>query len=253
MSIRYSRLAIIGNDRTMRVFLFVLISLSAKFVLADKLDLKIDVAKHDYAVEKVEIEKEVYHQASKIAEPYLDMVPLNEEQLKIKFPDIFKRKYFCYLFPISKAAKRRNLPAEIKVCRNRGKGKISTDYKFIGQYGNHVLIKIWGYEWRGFVSVNLSNGQAFSTKGKPFTSNSITAISHSYDAYTDNGTSIQINGLGSDMVYHTNFSDWSMLETIFSKGAYYIKLEKTIPRYIRPIRYLKFTIKDKQSSDKSTI
>lgn len=249
MSLRYLEMKKNFSERIIRVLLLVLFILSANIVRAENCELEFRVISNNISVEVAEIESSVYNQASKISEPYLNLTPSTEEQLQLKYPNIFKLKNHCYHFPINLAAKQGDLTPEIKVCRNLVESKAHSNYKFLGVYANHALIEISGYEFWGFISVDLSNGLAFDTMGKPLTANGKTALSHS-NYYGEE--EIAISHLKENMHYTIGIDGWNTTESKFAMGVHYLKLENrhSPMKCKRKVAFLKIMKKHTEANPK---
>ena len=168
------------------------------------------------------IDKSEYEKAKKNSEEFVKFTKMSEQSLSKKYPEIFKIKDSCYTFPTNLNIGIGIRTAELKVCKNRIQSKEYSDYEFKGIYCGNALIEIIGYESWGFLSVDLKNGLAFFTMGKPLTSNGETAISYS-NYYGEE--EIAFTDLKTKKQYVIGIEGWRTIESKVFKNVYYLKLE----------------------------
>ncbi len=127
------------------------------------------------------------------------------------------------------------------MCKNRIQTKEFSDYIVRGIYFNNALIETIGYESWGFISVNLKNGLAFYTMGKPLSSNGETAISYS-NYYGEE--EIALIDLKSKKQYVIGIEGWITIESKVSENVYYLKLKPHMNKCKNEVKFLKVKIKN---------
>ena len=101
------------------------------------------------------------------------LIPVSESDFIKDYPGIFIRSDKGYAF---KTLNNRTLKA-ISVENDNVKER--RGYEFKGRYCNFALIYVFGYEYWGYISVDLNDGIAFYTLDIPKTSDCKTAVSYS--------------------------------------------------------------------------
>jgi hypothetical protein len=188
------------------------------------------------------IDKAEYEKISGISEKFIEFTSISEFELTKKYPKIFKLKDSCYLFSENPNILTGIKKTELKACKYLQKEKGYSNYKFKGIYSGNALIEITEFEGWGFLSVDLENGNTFSTMGKPLTSEGETAISYS-NYYGDE--EIALIDLKTQEKYVIGIDGWTTLESKVVKNKYYLKLESDFQtKCEKEIKYLRIERKN---------
>jgi hypothetical protein len=183
------------------------------------------------------INKSEYEKISEISEKFIEFIPKSEFELTKKYSKIFKLKDSCYKFSANPNIGIGIKKPELKACKYLQKEKGYSNYEFKGIYCGNALIEISEFEGWGYLSVDLRNGNTFSTMGKPLTSNGETAISYS-NYYGEE--EIALTDLKTKKQYVIGIDGWTTLESKVLKNKYYLKLESDFQtKCDKEIKYLK--------------
>lgn len=211
------------------VITYIILSLFNISLYAQNPDLKIrEISKQlDYELNIIDSLK--YHTVSKTNQE-TRIIPVSELEFTRKYPMIFVRNKNCYDFKSNKNER-------IKVCNYDSTKNLREreNYEFKGQYCDFALIYVSGYEFWGFISVDLNNGNAFYTMGIPKTIDCKISLSHS-NYYREE--EIAITDLTSKNQLVLGIEDWTTEETKKVENEYYIKLKtylnlKLVHKYIK--------------------
>ncbi|QCX39416.1 hypothetical protein FF125_13575 [Aureibaculum algae] len=188
------------------------------------------------------IEISEYQKVKMNPEKYIEFTPMSESDLIKKYPEIFKIKDSCYVFPANSNIDIGIKTTELKACKNKTQSKAYSNYDFKGVYCDNGLVQVQGYESSGFLSIDLSNGLTSYTMGKPFTSNGETAISYS-NSYGEE--EIALTDLWTKKQFVIGIEGWRTKESQVQDNVYYLKLESEFQTECdRETKYLKLRIKN---------
>ncbi len=169
-----------------------------------------------------------------IEEKQKEIIPRIESDFVRQYPQIFKKENKCY-----------NIKGmDIKpfyACEYDSTKDIKerSQYEFKGQYCDFALIYVTGYEWWGYISVDLTNGIGFYTMGIPLTCDCITSFSYS-NYYGEEELSITNMETKKQLVI--GIENWTTIELKQKNKDYYLKLEPFGKRG-KQFKYIKIEIK----------
>ena len=191
------------------------------------------------------IEIDEYQKIEQISEKYIEITPVAEKGIIIKYPEIFKKIDSCYTFKKDLSIKIADHHNELKACNKKGNDRKEYGaYRFKGVYNNHALIEIKSYESWGFISVSLKDGSAFYTMGIPLFSNDETVISYS-NYYGEE--EIALTDLKTRKQYVIGIEGWRTIASRSYKNSYYLKLKSEFLQDCpEEISYLKVEIESKK-------
>jgi|TARA_B110000467_G_C18247555_1_gene438359 hypothetical protein len=203
----------------------------------DSLEYRIIVNNLGFTVEQVD-GKIFENETSEATENNsVQLSTVKEEEFVQKYPSIFMINDNCYSF--SCVENDRKLKACLKT--EVEDSKQYQKYSFKGEYCRSALIYITGYESWGYLSVDLNDGTAFYTMGKPMTHDCKFVISHS-NYYGEE--EISIIELKSEKRLLLTAEAWTTMGTKFINDSYHIKLKQWDGGQDL-IRYLKINTKSK--------
>jgi hypothetical protein len=169
-----------------------------------------------------------------------EVFTITENEFLEKYPDIFKIIDSCYNFNTIDGH-------DFKVCKfdstifdKEGpvnKGDIF--YYFKGQYCNYALIKIAGYEFWGYLTIDLSDGNVYYTMKKPITYNCDIIVS--YDNYYSE-EEISIIDIKSKKQLVIGIEEWYTVDFKMNESNFYFKL-KEMNNCGGKFKYIKIKIK----------
>ena len=224
------------------IFNFILFLTIVQISWAQNCDFGIRILSNKLNGNSELIDKSEYEKVIGISERYIEFKPSSEFELTEKYPKIFKYKDSCYSFKANIDIRIGIRTAELKACKYLLKGKENSNYEFKGTYFGNALIRITGYEFWGFLSVDLENGLTCFTMGKPLTSNGETAISHS-NYYGEE--EIALTDLKTKKQYVIGIEGYRTTESITFENSYYLKLTSKLHSSCeKNIKYLKVEIKN---------
>lgn len=150
------------------------------------------------------------------------------------YPNIFNMDSLCYKFYS-------NDSVYIKACRKNSTFDELEQMNFLfkGQYCNNALIYVSGYEYWGYISVDLSNGEAFYTLGSPLSLDCNTVVSYS-NYYLEE--EIAITKLDSKKKFVIYIDGWKTIDAKFTRNDFYFKM-KPIKNCQDDFKYLKIKLK----------
>jgi len=169
-----------------------------------------------------------------IVEDQKETKPRTESDFVKQYPQIFKKVDKCYNI---KGIDRK--PYDICEYDSTKDMKERSQYEFKGQYCDFALIYVTGYEWWGYISVDLTNGIGFYTMGIPLTCDCITSFSHS-NYYGEE--ELSFTNMESKNQLVIGIDNWSTVESKQRDKEYYLKLEPFDQRD-KQYKYLKIEIK----------
>jgi hypothetical protein len=158
-----------------KIFVFLVFCLLTELILGQDTELAIQEKVKQIDYELTETDSLTFVNAKPLFDDSAGkkLIPVSESDFIKDYPGIFIRSDKGYAF---KALNNRTLKA-ISVENDSFKDR--RDYEFKGRYCNFALIYIFGYEYWGYISVDLNDGIAFYTLDIPKTSDCKTAVSYS--------------------------------------------------------------------------
>ncbi len=172
--------------------------------------------------------------AKLIEESKINLIPRTENEIVNQYPNIFEKNDKCY--EIKRIDKK-----PISVCNNDSINdiKMRSQYQFKGQYCDFGLIYISGYEWWGYISVDLITGIGFYTMGVPLTLDCKIIFSNS-NYYGEE--EISFTNMETKKQLVIGFENWTTVEVKQNNKNFYLKVEP-FGRRDKEMKYIKVEIK----------
>jgi len=165
-----------------------------------------------------------------------DVFTITENEFLEKYPEIFKILDSCYYF---KTIDGQNY----KICKpdstlfdqEESVNKEHLFYYFRGQYCNYALIEMAGYEFWGYLTIDLSDGNVYYTMRKPISYNCDVIVSYA-NYYGEEEISIIDTKSKKQLVI--GIEGWYTIDFKMNENDFYFKLKEG-----DEFKYIKIKIK----------
>ncbi len=220
--------------RILLTFIFLLTFIVNTYSQKSNFESREIIKELDYELQIIDSIEYTNVNAKLVEENKINLIPHSENDLVNEYPNVFKKKDKCY--QIKRINKK-----PISICNNDSidEIKMRSHYQFKGQYCDFGLIYISGYEWWGYISIDLIDGIGFYTMGFPLTLDCRTLFSHS-NYYGEE--ELSFTNLESKKQLVIGFENWTTLEVKQLEKEYYLKLEPFGSRD-NELKYIKIEIK----------